>query len=43
MRDQVDILFNHINQMDAYINITIESSHSEGKHPLPRHQVLPQL
>ena len=32
-RDQVDILFNHINQTDAHIKFTIEFLDSEGSIP----------
>ena len=32
-KDQVDILFNHINQMDAHIKFTMKSPHSEGSIP----------
>ena len=32
-KDQVDILFNHINQMDEHINFTMETPDSEGSIP----------
>ena len=32
-KDQVDILFNHISQMDAHIKFTMESPDSEGSIP----------
>ena len=32
-KDQVDILFNHINQMDAHITFTMEPPDSEGSIP----------
>ena len=33
-KDQVDILFNHINQMDVHIKFTMEPPDSEGSIPL---------
>ena len=40
-KDQVDILFNNINQMDAHNKFTMESPHSEGSIPFLDTKSLP--